>query len=198
MNDISDNELLCLALEENEDAKNILYNRYSYIIDIITRKYQKLAYSLGIDLGDLRSEALYGFTSALINYKDNKNANLATFISICVNRNVLNLIRKFSTKKNKIYNDALSLDYFYDDLETTLEEYISNDKDPLSDLTNEEDYNELISNIKSTLSKFEYVVFTFLVNNYSYTDIAKILGKSTKQIDNTIQRIRNKIKSIIN
>lgn len=197
MNEISDNELLALALEQNEDAKDMLYKRYSYIIDIVLKKYRKLAQSLSIDLNDMRAEALYALSLALANYQDNKNANLATFISLCVNRNVFNVIRNAKTKKRKILNEALSLDYFYDDLESTLAEFITDNRDPLSNLTNDEDYLELVKNIQKTLSKFEYIVFTFLVNGYGYTDIAKILNKTAKQIDNTIQRIKKKLRQFL-
>ena len=196
MNEVSDDELLNLVREENEDAKNLLYERYSYIIDIILRKYQTSAKVLGIDYNELKAEALYGFSSAIMNYKDDKDASLATFISVCVNRNISNLIKKYNTQKNKILNESLSLDYFYND-DLTLGDCITKGDDPLDFLTDDESYNELMAKIKDELSSFEYTVFTFLIDNYDYNDIACLLRKTPKQIDNTIQRIKNKVKKLL-
>ena len=44
------------------------------------------------------------------------------------------------------------------------------------------------------LTPFEKEVFELKINGHSYTDIAEILKKDKKQIDNTIQRIKRKIK----
>ena len=196
MNEVSDDELLGLVLEENEDAKNALYERYSYIINIILKKYQVSAKVLGIDYNELKAEALYGFSSAIMNYKPNKEATLATFISVCVNRNISNLIKKYNTKKNKVLNDSLSLDYFYDG-DLTLGDCLTKGDDPLDSLTDDETYNELLKQIKGELSTFEYTVFTFMIDNYDYNDIASLLKKTPKQIDNTIQRIKNKVKKLL-
>ena len=43
----------------------------------------------------------------------------------------------------------------------------------------------------------EKEVFTLLIAGLSYSEIAKNLDKNLKQIDNTIQRIKTKVKRII-
>ena len=43
----------------------------------------------------------------------------------------------------------------------------------------------------------EYEVYKLLISGFSYIDIAKILKKEPKQIDNTIQRLRTKVKELI-
>ena len=43
-------------------------------------------------------------------------------------------------------------------------------------------------------SKFEKEVLNYLLRGYSYREIAQILTKDLKSIDNTIQRIRKKWK----
>ncbi|MFA6753434.1 MAG: RNA polymerase subunit sigma-70, partial [Bacilli bacterium] len=39
--------------------------------------------------------------------------------------------------------------------------------------------------------------YKLLINGFTYIDIAKILHRETKQIDNTIQRIRSKIRDLL-
>ena len=46
----SEEEIISLALENNEDARNIIYDKYKYIVEIMLRKYNKASFSLGIDL----------------------------------------------------------------------------------------------------------------------------------------------------
>ena len=45
---------------------------------------------------------------------------------------------------------------------------------------------------ENNFSKFEKEVLTYLIRGYSYREIATILSKNLKSIDNTIQRIRKK------
>ena len=48
--DIDDGELLHMLHESSEDAKDILFEKYKYIIDIEIRKYTNVAKKLGYDL----------------------------------------------------------------------------------------------------------------------------------------------------
>ena len=74
----SEEEIISLALENNEDARNIIYDKYKYIVEIMLRKYNKASFSLGIDLSELEQEAFYAFSDALNSYRDDKNAKLST------------------------------------------------------------------------------------------------------------------------
>ncbi|MBQ6687130.1 MAG: hypothetical protein IJN03_01240 [Bacilli bacterium] len=197
--DLSDSELYMLVAEENEEAKDILFEKYNYIIDIVLKKYSYVASRIGIDYKELYSEALYGFSDALASYQEDKDASLPTFISLCINRRLQKVIVKASTTKNKVLQDAYSLDLVYEQFGLPLVEMLSdnNENDPLSNMTKEEAYEELLKKIKEALSESEYEVFNFMVNNLSYNEIAIILDKTPKQIDNTMQRIKHKIKDIL-
>ena len=198
-NNLSDSELYMLVNEENEEAKDVLFEKYQYIIDIIVKKYYYVANRMGIDYKELYSEALVGFSDALVSYQDDKDASLATFISLCVNRRVQKVISKAGTIKNKIMQESYSLDHVYEQFGLPLIELISdnNENDPLSNMTKNEEYEELLNTIKEELSEAEYEVFTLMINNLDYHTIALILNKMPKQIDNAMQRIKNKVKSIL-
>ena len=108
----SDGELLSLIKEESEEAKDILYEKYKYIIDIIIRKYTVKAKMLNIEYNDLYQEALLGFSDAINRYNDNRSS-FRTFITICVDRRLQVVIKKASSLKNKLMNESLSLEYSY-------------------------------------------------------------------------------------
>lgn len=192
-------EIIKFNLEDNEEAKNELYKEYKYIVDILIHKYHSIALSLNIEISELEQEALYAFSDAINSYQDDKNAKLSTFISLCIDRRIKKILKKYSTDKAKLLNNTYSLDYDYNEEGTTLKDFISdeNQNDPLYNLTNEENYKELLNKIKDSLSESEYEVFKFFINGFDYITIAKLTDKNPKQIDNTIQRLKHKIRDII-
>lgn len=197
LDNLNDSELVMLSNEDNEEAKNILFNKYGYIIDVILKKDAEIIKKLYLDYNDIRSEAMYAFSDAITRYNE-KDASLATFISVCVNRKIMNFIRKNSTIKSNIEKNNYSLDYFYETFDVPLGELVEDKTyEPLNKITDNESYNNLIKEIKKTLSKSELEVLEYMLDGLKYDEIAKVLSKSNKQIDNTIQRIRNKIRIIL-
>jgi len=198
LEDVNDSELIMLYHEEDEDAKNILFLKYKFIIDILINKYLKLINILNIDMQEVYSECTVGFSDALKSYQDNKDSTLPTFITLCVERRLMGLIRKYNREKYKIIHDSYSLDYFYEQFERPLMDILEdNSYEPLLNITEEESYQELKEEIIKVLSKKEVQVFEFLILGFDYKQIANILDNTPKQIDNTIQRIKNKIKKLL-
>ena len=196
--EFNDEKLITMFSENDEDAKNILYDKYSYIISIILAKYKRTIYALGIDISEVKQEAMLAFTDALIKYSSDKSTSLPTFISLVVERKIQNCIRKAETTKNKVNTEAYSLEAEYEVFKRPLEEILGDSSlDPLHKMENEERLEELTKKINDDLSPFEKDVYKLVINGFGYQDIAKILNKAPKQIDNTIQRIRNKIKDLL-
>ncbi len=194
----TDEQLIELVHENSEEAKTMLFNKYKDKIDFLIRKYSTIAKNLGVDITDLNQEALVGFTDAILNYNSNKDATLSTFICLCVERKIKKACIKASNNKHRTINDALSLEYFYDDIDASLKELIEdNNSDPLNKIEEQETYEELLSEIKASLTSAEDEVFDLLIMGLNYRDIAEILEKENKQIDNAIQRIKMKIRKIL-
>lgn len=196
--DYSDSELFSMICEANEEAKEIIYNKYKYIIDVIIKKYVYTAKKLGVEYNDLYQEGLVGFADALNHYDESKKVQLSTFLSLCVERRLQNAVLKASRLKNKILLDSLSLDHVYGEHQIPLSEMISEPmSDPAFGISKQEELDELLQKIKQNLSNNEYEVFNFLIHGLTYQDIALVLNKTPKQVDNAIQRLKNKIKSIL-
>lgn len=195
----SDSELCSMICENNEQAKDILFEKYKYIIDLVIKKYSLSATKLGIEYSDFYQEALVGFSDAINSYNEEKEASMATFITLCVERKLQNTIVKAKAIKNEMYLKSFSLEYKLKDVDVQLKDVISDKhkNDPLYNITDEEKYNDLTNKIKDILSNSEYEVYVLLISGLDYKQIAKQLNKDPKQIDNTIQRIRNKIKKIL-
>lgn len=197
--DVSDSELLFLISENNDNAKDMLYKKYDYIIDIYMKKYKKIAYVLNIDFNDFRQEALIAFTDAINSYKETDSSKLETYISRCVQNRIRTIINRYASIKNRMVSDALSLDYVYKEHDSSLKDFISDNNkfNPLNNITEKENYKILLDKIDSSLSNHEKEVYNLLINGLNYQEISNVLELSPKNIDNTIQRIRNKVKNII-
>lgn len=194
----SDEELIELVHENSEEAKSMLFDRYKEKIEFLIKKYTIVAKNLGLDIKDLYQEALVGFTDAILNYSPNKDASVSTFICLCVERKIKKACIKAGTSKHQAMKDTLSLEYFYDDIDASLKELIEDtSSDPLAKMAEEEEYEELLNKIKEGLTSAEDEVFELLIMGLNYRDIAEILDKEAKQVDNAIQRIKFKIRKIL-
>lgn len=197
MKDYPDVELV-YQLSESEEASDILFEKYKYIVDIVIKKYMKAAFHFNVDLSELRQEAFFAFADALYRYKDNRDATLATFITIVVERRVRRVIDSANTFKGRVNTSTLSLEHTYPEFENPLMYIIGdNSMEPLRMFESKERTFELIDELKTDLSGKERDVCELLLNQYDYKEIAKILNMSPKQVDNCIQRIRNKLKKML-
>ncbi len=196
--DYNDEELVYLIKENSFEAKDLLVAKYKYIIDALIKKYAGIIRVLNLDFKDIYQEAYLGFTDAINSYNPDKDSSLKTFVSLCVQRKIQSALRNASRMKNKILNESLSLEQTFQDEKDPLLYTISDKKeDPLLKILDKENEQVLGEKIKATLSSFEYEVYSLMISGLDYNEIALILDKEPKQIDNTIQRIRNKVKKIV-
>ena len=188
-----DNELAFYLQDNNEDAIDIVYDKYKYIIDVLLNKYKRVFYALNIDLDEARQEANLAFSYAIFSYDERRTATLSTFINLCVERRIRSVIKKYETIKNKVFSESISFDNTLGDV--SLNEIIGDETyEPLKTLVNIDTLDYINKEVKNLLSKGEIDVFNLLQEGLNYIEISEKLNKTPKQIDNTIQRIRYKLK----
>jgi RNA polymerase sigma factor (sigma-70 family) len=186
----NESEVLMLAKEQNEDALQILYAKYERIIDIILTSKEELLNSLKIDYQDAYIECLEALNDAIYNYnEETTKASFETFASLVIKRKLQNMLRLSFSQKNKINLNSIDLSCITID-EEKLKYLLDFKNEPLTNMINESK-----ANLASTLSTLEKEVLSLLLAGYSELEIAQSMQKSSKQIYNTIQRIRQKIKS---
>ena len=188
-----DNELTYYLHDNNEEAIDLIYNKYKYIIDVLINKYKRVFYALNIDIDDVRQEANLAFSNAIYSFCDDKDASLSTFISLCVERKIKSVIKKYETVKSRVFSESVSYDGYNDGV--SLENVIGDETyEPLKKLENIDTIEYINNEVKKLLSNQELEVYNFLIDGFTYIEIAEKLGKTPKQVDNTIQRIRVKLK----
>jgi RNA polymerase sporulation-specific sigma factor len=116
-----------------------------------------------------------------------RGASFFTFARLCIDRQLYRAIEATRRQKRFALNDAVS----YEDEE--FEKYsVSGEEDPERIFLEQENADETASRILDVLSRTEKVVFNLMLRGYSYREIADIMDRSPKSIDNAIQRIRKK------
>lgn len=190
---MENNALLKKAQSGDIEAINSILKEYSTLLDVNARKY----YLLGGEQEDLVQEGLLGLLKAIKAY-DEKKSSFSAFANLCIRREMITAIKRANSQKNIILNEALknkkedTVDFNGDYSE--MDGYESNENTPEEALLLKEKIEEFKKFSDKNFSKFEKEVLNYLIRGYSYREIAQILSKNLKSIDNTIQRIRKKWK----
>ena len=196
--DYNDFELLSYIEENNEEANNIIFKKYEPLIVSTATNMYKYCKNSGLELNDLIQEGRLGLNLAINNYDASKDASFYTYARTCIKRHIITVVSQTKRLKNKILNESVSLE-FPDDEKYKIESILSdNSLNPEEQILNYEGEKELIDNINNLLTTFEQQVFELKLSGFSYKEIAEILGKDLKSVDNAVQRIRSKAKSQIN
>lgn len=195
--ELNDNELLSLANENNEEALKILYEKYKPLINKKCNKYYKYISNKGIEISDLIQECLVGFEESIHNFNPLDNVTFYTFTNVCIDRQISTELKKLNRDKYRPLNEAIPLETLDTDNDINLIDILKDNTDnPELGLLREVEYQELYNKIAENLTDLEECVFSLRLQNFNYKEIADILDKDIKSIDNAIQRIRTKIKEI--
>lgn len=195
LKDYNDYELVYLAQEQNEDALSIIYKKYEPIIYKKCRKY--LNFLKGVELCDLIQECNIVLLNAIKTYNQDNTTTFYTFINVCIDRHLVNIYRKNLNNKNKILNESIPLDYDFDEDKNLVDILEDETNNPEVELNNELNTFELYNKIIDKLTDLEECVFILKIQNFDYKEIASILDKDKKSIDNAMQRIKFKIKPLL-
>ena len=191
--EFNDYELLDHIYSCNEDANEIMIYKYRPLTVNLAKKLIKYCNG-GIDLNDLIQEGLVGLNEAVNSFREDKETNFGTYAKLCIERRMYSLVKSTRTYKNKILNESISLE---DEDENNIDRFLVDNRTNPSEMVEENDYQEkVLIELNNQLTDLEKQVFELKKNDFNYKEIAEILDKDPKVIDNTIQRIKTKLKKI--
>lgn len=200
-NSLSDEELIQASRSGNHAATDFLMEKYK---GLVIQKAKPL-YLPGADREDILQEGMLGLFKAVRDYDPKGEANFYTFASLCVTRQIYSAVQAAARKKHFPLNSAISLSTRSENggseegqpspsIEDTL---AGGDASPEEQIVGRENTRLLEEEIGKKLSPLEKKVLSLQLTGLSYTEIAKILDKPPKSIDNAQQRIRTKIRKIL-
>lgn len=191
-----DNEILFMIEEENEDATLALIDKYSNLINICISKYNKYLEKIGLEEKDLYQEGLLGLLESANRFDKNKKVKFVTFATTCIDSRIKSYLKTSTRNKHSYLNNSLSLDNIYED-DITLYDFASADEvTPEEKILLESELKEIYQRLKQVLTDFEYVVFSLHIKGYKNEEIASKLKKEKRSIENTLYRIKTKLKEV--
>ena len=182
----NDYELISLAREGNEEAINLIYQKYKPIIVSKSTDAIVTATHHGIEISDIMQEGFIGLEEAINNFSEQDNTSFYTFAVLCINRQIINYLRKNTRGKNKILNDAVVID-------EVIEKSIRDDSYNMDIFMS----RDIIDDIKNNLTELEYTVVKMKLDGYNFEEIANTLNKDLKSVYNTFHRAKSKIRKLI-
>lgn len=181
--DCSDEELLLRLRAGEEQIEEYLLEKYKPCV----KSKSRVLFLVGGDREDLIQEGMIGLFKAMRDYDPEKNVPFAAFADICVDRQLKTAITKAGRLKNAPLNAYISLSEENGKLmDSGIEEIV------IERASFRENYQLLQKN----LSPMEKEVLEHYLEGRDYTEIAEILGKTDKSIDNALQRIKAKVKKL--
>ena len=186
----NDYELVFLAQEGNEDAINLIYQKYKPIIVKKSKNAIVFASHHGVEINDIMQEGFIGLEEAIRNFSQDTEATFYTFATLCIDRQIASYLRKMTSGKDRVLNEAITIN---DSLEKTMRDEMDIEKYFIGKDNNK----EIAILIREKLTDFEKKAFDLRIKGYSFDEIAKKLNKDMKAIYNTFFRIREKIKKNI-
>ncbi|WP_161848962.1 sigma-70 family RNA polymerase sigma factor [Athalassotoga saccharophila] len=184
----STRELVKLAQSGVKEAADFIVEQFYPMVVKIAGQY----YGQWSDQDDLIQNGLVGLIKAIYYYKEDKST-FSTFAWKSVDSEMKSFLTYLNRRKHRILTDSLKVDLL---LEEESEDK-SSDIGYEPTLIDEYLYEDLMSEISSVLDENEFELFKMYMQDESYKEMASRIGKNTKYVDNTIQKIKRKIKPVI-
>jgi len=196
----SDQELIHLIrTSDDEESFNELYRRYQKIIWGIIHALVRPPIPHEISLEDLHQEGAIGLTKAIRQFDSSREIKFSTFARVCIERDVRSALRKCRTESFRLLSQAKSLDMdVTDDHHVQLIDTIDARKpefDPVYMMQVSWAMDQ-IPLIRENLPDYQWEIYTLSQLGYSYREIATQVGVTQKDVDNTIQKIRKKLRAL--
>lgn len=168
----NDYEIISLIREGNNDAIELMFDKYSKLI------YKKIyKFNLFYDLDDMFQEGQMILLTSINKFSDKYNKSFTRYFEQNLERKFITIINK---RKRRTEIFASNKNYIYESNHNAFENSVY--------------YDILIKEIGEILTNTEKMVYTLReLNNYSVSYIKSTLGLSEKVIYNSLHRAKIKI-----
>ena len=181
--DYSDEELIRLLRAGEEYIEDYLLEKYKPFV----KSRCRVLFLVGGDREDLIQEGMIGLFKAIRDFDPENGSPFAAFARLCVERQLYTAIEAAGRLKNAPLNAYISLSEESENLmDSGIEEAV----------IERASFQQIYEKVQSFLSPMEKIVLELFLEGKDYTEIAEIMGKSVKSIDNALQRIKGKLRKI--
>ena len=194
-----DEELVLMAQNGDDAAQEYLLDKYKSLVRAKSRAY----FLIGADSEDIIQEGMIGLYKAVRDYNEEKNASFRSFAELCVNRQMITAIKAATRQKHQPLNSYVSLNnpVYEEESEQTYMDFLQSSSgsllNPEALLIGQENKSFLEDQMVKNLSSFETRVLVLYLQGRSYFEIANVLDKPEKSIDNALQRVKKKLEKFL-
>ena len=185
-------KLIAAAAKGDADALTALIVRYTPMLRSLVAPF----YIAGADRDDLLQEAILAFIKAVNRYDETKGAAFSSFAFAVAKKRILDVVKLSKGKKYSPLNDAAPITSEYRDGEGDGEytDDAADEKTPIDSYIEEEREIGLSEALRSVLGERERQVLELYLAGSSYNEIGEKLNVSPKTVDNTLTRIKKKLR----
>lgn len=190
------NEVVIKARNGDCESMEYILKCFKPKVTAICREY----FLLGADFDDILQEGMIGLYKSIMAYNIDKNDNFSSFATMCIHHQVQNAVKVASSKKNHPLNDYISINIEGRFSETDDSPKImlqTSDKCAEQLSLDKESENNLYQKVKQTLTNLQYSILLMYLNGYSYNEIASSYDITYKNVDNSIQSIKRKLRTLL-
>lgn len=186
---LTDEELVSLARHSGSDAFAALILRYQSTAKTLVKGY----HVAGLEPDDLVQEAFTGLFKAVRSFHCGCDVPFRAYALLCMRRQVQTAIKAGLAGKQSPLSDYIPLENTPE-----LSGYAGNPSttSPESILIMEEEAAGRKQIIESLLSEFEQRALKLRLNGLSYEEISREMKTTSKSVDNALQRVRRKLRSM--
>ncbi|MGI8699130.1 MAG: RNA polymerase sporulation sigma factor SigH [Mycobacteriales bacterium] len=186
-----DGELVRRLRAGDEAALVELLDRYRGFARGRARSY----FLVGADREDLMQEAMIGLYKAVRDFNEEIGAPFRAFAEVCITRQILTAIKAATRQKHGPLNSYVSISSAAPDGEGTVADALPTgaSSDPAELVISAERIQALQRHFDEALSDLEIEVLRLYVDGKTYQEIAVMLDRQVKSVDNALQRIKRKL-----
>ncbi|WP_330683949.1 RNA polymerase sporulation sigma factor SigH [Petrocella sp. FN5] len=194
----TDEEIVVLIREGHDYALDYLMNKYKKLVEKKSKSY----FLMGAGRDDLIQEGMIGLFKAIRDYRNDTASSFFSFADLCITRQIITAVKAATRQKHMPLNSYISLNkpvFEEDNDKTVLMDLMPSKQivDPEELIIDKENIHIIEDELADRLSDFEKDVLEYYVEGIGYVEIAEILEKPVKSIDNALQRIKKKLETIM-
>ena len=191
--DFTDEELIAKLRAGDAEIADYIMEKYKPLV----RKKTNAMYLIGGETEDLIQEGMIGLFKAVRDFNPEKEVAFFAFAEICIARQLYSALEASNRKKHIPLNTYISFSNQEESDGVNLEQIVTEQTiSPEQVMIERERKQEFFEKLDQKLSSMERKVLYLYLEGSSYTQIAEQMSKTPKSIDNTLQRIRGKIKEL--
>ncbi len=174
-------------------ARDVLIDRFGSFARTKARGY----FLIGGDRDDVEQEAMIGLYKAIRDFRPGRDSGFRAFAELCIKRQIITAIKTATRLKHQPLNSYQSISVEPESsqsapvVDAVLARY--SEVDPCEAVVADEQLRDWRRSVNPMLSPLEVDVLRLYLDGRSYSEIAVILGRHTKAIDNALQRIKRKL-----